>query len=71
MLTKEQNERLTSVDVMVSEEPLDVPAVYGRVEVKRQGGVLTADFDPASIDAEEVRSALEQADPRPASDLAG
>ena len=69
--TLDLGERLTSVDVMVSEEPLDVPAVNGRVEVEREGGVLTADFDPASIDAGEVRSALEQADPRPASDLAG
>lgn len=68
--TVELEERLTSVDVMVSEEQLDVPAVNGRVEVEREGAVLTADFDPASLDGDEIRTALEQAEPRPASELA-
>ena len=68
--TVELEDRLTSVDVMLSAEPIDAPAVNGRVEVEREGAVLTADFDPASMDADEIRTALEQADPRPASDLA-
>lgn len=68
--TVEEDGRPSSVYVTISETPLDLGDLEGRVEVAREGGVLTADFDPRVLTEEEVRSALEQADPRPASDLA-
>lgn len=60
----------STVYLTISEEPLDLVDLEGRVEVEREGGVLTADFDPRVLTEDEVRTALEQADPRPASDLA-
>lgn len=59
----------STVTLTITEESLDLVDLEGRVEVVREGGVLTADFDPRVVTEDEVRSALEQADPVPAAEL--
>ncbi len=67
--TIELDDRLTFVDVVISVEPLDDTPMRSRVQVEREGAVLTADYDPASLDLATVRDALESAPEVDADDL--